>query len=93
MFELDGSMVDWSEPRITLIDDQLTDKTVYAYTFFYEDEIEMEADPMFRISDHMKWSNLIVFAGETESDDVVAENFYMAFSISNNTMDIGVGKS
>lgn len=93
VFELDGSMVDWSEPRITLIDDQLTDKTVYAYTFFYEDEIEMEADPMFRISDHMKWSNLIVFAGETESDDVVAENFYMAFSISNNTMDIGVGKS
>lgn len=93
VFTLDSSTVDWTQPRITLIDDQLTDKTVYAYSFFYEDELGLEADAMFKVSDHTKWSNLIVFAGETESDEVGSENFYMAFSISDNTMDIGVGKS
>lgn len=93
VFTLDGTTVDWTQPRITLIDDQLTDKTIYAYSFFYEDELGLEADPMFEISDHMKWSNLIVFSGETESDEITSENFYMSFSISDNTMDIGVGKA
>lgn len=93
VFTLDGTTVDWTQPRITLIDDQLTDKTVYSYSFFYEDELGLEADPIFNISDHMRWSNLIVFAGEVESDEITSENFYMSFSISKNTMDIGVGKS
>lgn len=93
VFTLDGTTVDWTQPRIRLVDDQLTDKNIYSYSFFYEDELGLEADPIYGVSDHMKWSNLIVFAGEVESDEIPYADFYMSFSISKHTMDIGVGKA
>lgn len=93
VFELDATNVDWLEPRIILTDDQLTDKSIYSYSIFYEDELGLKADPIFKVSDHMKWSNLIVFAGETERDEVIAEDFYMSFSLGTKPIDIGVGKS
>ena len=93
VFELDSSTVNWADTHIKLIDDQLTDKTIYNYTFFLEDELGLKAEPTFKISDHMKWSNLILFAGEVENDDPQGEDFYLGFELSDTTVDIGVGES
>lgn len=44
--------VDVNDPYIRLVDDQLSEGFVYSWTFFYTDEINLEAAPIFAISDH-----------------------------------------
>ncbi len=93
IFDLDATVINPADPSITLIDDQLTDKTVYSYTFFLEDEIGISAEPIMALSDHMKWSNIILFAGTKIEDDVEGDDFYLGFELSDEVIDIGVGKS
>lgn len=93
VFDLDMSTISKTDPFITIVDDQLTDKTVYSYSFFYEDEIGIKADAIFTISDHMRWSNIVLFAGNKMKDDPQGDDFYLGFELSDEVIDIGVGKS
>lgn len=89
VFRLKKEDVDVNSPTITLLDDQLTDASLYSYTFFLEDIINMEAKPVYEISDHTPWANVIIFAGETEDDAIKTQDFLTTFELADRIIEIG----
>lgn len=89
VFVLRKSDVDVNSPTITLLDDQLTDASIYSYTFFLKDIINMEAIPMYVVSDHTPWSNIILFAGQKESDAIKDQDFMTSFELADRIIEIG----
>lgn len=88
LFRLDRNEINPADKRITLIDDQLTDKSKYAYTFFYEDELDKVAVPFFLTSDHTPWSNIILFPGQAQQD-AVTRDFMTTFEWADRLVEIG----
>lgn len=88
IFRIKKSDVNPADERIVLIDDQLTDKSVYSYTFFYEDEIDKSAIPFFLTSDHRPWTNIILFPGR-QQEDVVMHDFMTTFEWADRLIEIG----
>jgi hypothetical protein len=89
VFRLRKEDVGISSPTITLIDDQLTDATIYSYTFFLQDIINMEAVPMYKISDHTPWANIILFSGEEGQDAIADSDFLTTFELADKIIEIG----
>ncbi len=89
VFEIDKSQIDVNEPVIELVDDQLTELHTYAYTFFYEDIANKEADPIYEISDHLAWKNIIMFAGSKKKDKIYSNDFVSTFSLADRIIEIG----
>lgn len=89
VFRLDKSKVSKTAPRIVLIDDQLTDKSKYAYTFFYEDELDKSAAPFYLTSDHRPWLNIILFAGNEQRDIIEDRDFMSTFEWADRVIEIG----
>lgn len=89
VFRLTKNDVDITQPKIYLTDNQLTDASVYSYTFFYTDELDKEAQPFFLISDHLPWKNIILFNKQTK-EDYVYQDFMTTFELANEVIEIGI---
>lgn len=90
VFTIREEDIDVNKPVIELVDDQLTDKTVYEYTFFYEDVCGLSADPILDTSDHTPWTNMILFRNNKRVDELPEGDFYVSFEMVEETIDIGV---
>lgn len=89
VFTLHAEDVDATQPTITLMDDQLTDATEYAYTFFLEDKLGMNANPVFSTSDHRPWSNIILFSNEKHTEVSTDIDFITTFELADRIIEIG----
>lgn len=89
VFKLDETMVDITEPKLRLVDNQLSDATKYGFTFFYKDELNMKAAPLYVTSDHTPWANIILFKGMQKSDNILSDNFLTAFELADRIIEIG----
>lgn len=89
VFRLNEGNVDVNSPVITLLDDQLSDALKYGYTIFYTDEFDMEAEPLYAISDHTPWKNVILFPGQTREDNILSDNFETYFELADRIIEIG----
>jgi hypothetical protein len=89
VFEINESNVNVSSPILTYVDDQLTDATVYGYTFFLTDVLGMEANPVYRTSDHTPWANIMLFTSRPFEDVIKTSDFISTFEIADQIIEIG----
>lgn len=81
VFRLREADVDVTQERIVLIDDKLSEKEIYGYTFFYTDELDMKAEPVYVTSDHREWDNIILYRGKEKVYGVFDGDFTTSFTL------------
>lgn len=89
VFKLTKADVDITKPQIMLTDDQLTDASKYAYTFFVHDELDLEAAPVYSVSDHTPWANVILFKAQQYNEDITTKDFVTSFELADRIIEIG----
>ncbi len=89
VFRLSKDEVDIAQPRLKLVDDQLSEALQYAYTFFYTDDADMEAPALMMISNHRPWANLIVLRDQKKTDIIWSADFETTFEWADRLIEIG----